>query len=273
MSELGRLSSVACATQLEDALAQSDVDARAVGEDFFSITDLVKKEPRVIRAFTDPSRNGDDKAQLVRTLLSSHLTTDASLSVLQMMVREHWSNLDSFADATEVLGILAVLSDANRASSLDRVESELFEVRHFLEDNRELRLKLSDTSLGTSHERGDLATAIFESKLSAWTMRLLRRAVGRSRRGRLLVNLRRFAEWSAVIRDRRLVIVQSAVEMSPEQISRLRSLLEKRFNSEISLAISVVPGLVGGFKIRAQTTSIDASLSTRISDMKQALAS
>ena len=219
-----------------DTLRESELDARAVGEDFFSITDLVKKEPRVIRAFTDPSRSGDDKAQLVRTLLSSHLTTDASLSVLQMMVREHWSNLDSFADTTEVLGILAVLSDANRASSLDRVESELFEVRHFLEDNRELRLKLSDASLGTSHERGDLATAIFESKLSVWTMRLLRRAVGRSRRGRLL-------------------------------------LLEKRFNSEISLAISVVPGLVGGFKLRAQTTSIDASLSTRISDMKQALAS
>ena len=104
-------------------------------------------------------------------------------------------------------------------------------------------------------------------------MRLLRRAVGRSRRGRLLVNLRRFAEWSAVIQNRRLVTVQSAVEMSPEQISRLRSLLEKRFNSEISLAISVVPGLVGGFKLRAQTTSIDASLATRISDMKQALAS
>ena len=61
--------------------------------------------------------------------------------------------------------------------------------------------------------------------------------------------------------------------MSPEQVARLRAALESRFQREISLAVSVEDDVVGGFRVRADTTAIDASLATRIADMKRALAS
>ena len=60
--------------------------------------------------------------------------------------------------------------------------------------------------------------------------------------------------------------------MTPEQVTRLRRLLEQRFERDITLSISVEPGVVGGLRLRANTTAIDASLAARIADMKRSLA-
>ncbi|WP_076464616.1 F0F1 ATP synthase subunit delta [Actinomyces mediterranea] len=272
MTVVSRIGSVPYTSNLDDALALVDTDAMRVAEDFFGLSDIVKGDVRLSRALTDPARSGDDKEKLARDAFGSSVT-EACMTVLVAIVRDHWSKPEALHDALEVLGILSVLTDAHRASRLLEVEAELFEVRHFLAGQRELRLRLSDLGTGTSHERGDLATRLFSQHLTGWTMRLLRRAVGRSRHGRLLVNLRRFAEWAARMQNKLLVTVESAVEMNAEQAARLRALLERRFNADISLAISVDTSVVGGFRLRADTTSIDASLATRIADMRRVLAS
>lgn len=271
MTVSGALDAVAYSTELADALARPGADAMRVGEDIFALSDLVKTDARLRRALTDPSRSAEDKAGLVRELFGAKMCAPA-LGVVETMVGGHWSKPGALHDAAEVLGILAVLTDAKRAGVLDSVNDELFEVRRFLAANRELRLRLSDTATGTPHERANLASALFGPHLSVWTMRLVRRAVGRSRHGRLLVNLRRFAEWAATMQNRLLVTVETAADMSAEQSARLRSLLEARFGEEISLSTSVEADVVGGFRLRAGTTAIDASLATRIADMKRALA-
>lgn len=267
----GSWHSVAYSSELEVALALPGADAMRTAEEFFALSDLVKADARLRRALTDPSRSGDDKAALARSLFAERMSEPA-LRVVDALVRGHWSKPEALHDAAEVLGILSVLEDALRAGTLDEVDDELFEVRRFLAARRELRLTLSDMSTGTPHERADLASNLFGEHLSKWTMRLLRRAVGRSRHGRLLHNLRRFAEWAATMQDRLLVTVETAVEMTPEQVARLRALLEARFERALTLSISVSPDVVGGFRLRAATTAIDATLASRIADMKRALA-
>lgn len=271
MTTTGALQSLPFSSELADALALPGADAMRVAEEVFALADLVKTDARLRRALTDPSRSAEDKAALARSLFGAHMSAPA-LSIVDALVRAHWTKPEKLHDAAEVLGILAVLTDALRSGALERVDDELFEARRLLASERDLRLTLSDMSTGTAHERADLATRIFSDRLSRWSMRLLRRAVGRSRHGRLLHNLRRFAEWAATLQDRLLVTVESAVDMTPEQVARLRSLLERRFEREITLSISIDPGLVGGFRLRADTTAIDASLAARITDMKRALA-
>lgn len=271
MNGARRIESVAYARNLDEALAVPGTDAMRVAEDFFGLSDLVKTELRLSRGLTDPARSDDDKKALVDNAFGSHVQP-ATAQVMKALVSAHWSKPSDICEAFEVLGILAVLTDAQRNGALDTVETALFDVIGVLSTQRDLRKSLSNMGPGNAHERGDLATVIFGHHLDGWTMRLVRRAVGRSSHGRLLVNLRRFAQWSAALRERLLVSVESARALSAEQITRLRTILTKRFGQEISLAVSINPDVVGGFRIVTGTTSIDATLSTRMTDLRRRLA-
>ncbi|WP_022868298.1 F0F1 ATP synthase subunit delta [Schaalia vaccimaxillae] len=270
MTQIKRIESVAYAHELDSALATPGVDAMKVAEDFFGLADIVRADSRLLRAMTDPARSHSDKENLVRQAFGGHVQ-DSTMKVVTEVTTGHWSNPDDVFDTFEVLGILSVLTDALRQGQLEQVEEELFAVRQVLADERQLRIKLSDSDLAGPHERGDLASSIFADRVSVWTMRLVRRAVGRSKHGRLLINLRRFAEWSATMQNRLLVTVESAVPLSHSQIERLHSLLQRRFDNDISLAFSIKPDVIGGFRLRAGTTAIDASLATRIDDMRRQL--
>ena len=171
-----------------------------VAEDFFGLADLFKENTRLARALTDPARSVEDKRGLVSSAFGAHVTP-ATRSVVNLVVADHWRRPTDVDDALEVLGILSVLNAAGAKGALDQVREELFQVRYFLDHNREVRVRLSDISTGDSHERGDLATSLFGSRVSVWTMRLVRRAVGRSNHGRLLHNIRRYAQWAATIQD------------------------------------------------------------------------
>ena len=272
MTQMRTIESVPFAKDLATVLAVPGTDAMRVAEDFFGLADLFKENTRLARAVTDPARSVADKQGLLSGVCGSHVTA-ATMSVANTVVADHWRHPADVADALEVLGILGVLGAAGAHDSLDQVREELFQVRYFLARNREVRVRLSDKSKGDSHERGDLATKLFGKRISVWTMRLVRRAVGRSNHGRLLHNLRRYAQWAATMQDRLFVTVATASPMSDAQVERLRTILTKRYGTPVDLAISVDPELIGGFRLRAGMTAIDASLASRISAARDAIAS
>ena len=272
MTQMRTIESVPFAKDLAAVLASPGTDAMRVAEDFFGLADLFKENTRLARAATDPARSVADKQGLLSGAFGSHVTA-ATMSVANAVVADHWSHPADVADALEVLGILGVLNAAGAHNALDQVREELFQVRYFLAHNREVRVRLSDKSKGNSHERGDIATKLFGERISAWTMRLVRRAVGRSNHGRLLHNLRRYAQWAATMQDRLFVTVATASPMSDAQVERLRTILTKRYGTPVDLAISVDPELIGGFRLRAGMTAIDASLASRISAARDAIAS
>ena len=270
MTQMRTIESVPFAGDLAAALAVPGTDAMRVAEDFFGLADLFKENARLGRALTDPARSTADKRSLAAQAFASHVT-GATMTVIDALVAEHWRRPADVTDALEVLGILGVLNAAGAKNALDQVREELFQVRYFLAHNREVRVRLSDTSKGNPHERGDVATKLFAERVSVWTMRLLRRAVGRSNHGRLLHNLRRYAQWAATMQDRLFVTVATASPMS--QALDLRAILTKRYGTPIDLAISIDPDIVGGFRLRAGMTAIDASLASRISAARDAIAS
>ena len=255
MTQMRTIESVPFAGDLAAALAVPGTDAMRVAEDFFGLADLFKENARLGRALTDPARSTADKRSLAAQAFASHVT-GATMTVIDALVAEHWRR-----------------PAAGAKNALDQVREELFQVRYFLAHHREVRVRLSDTSKGNSHERGDIATKLFAERVSVWTMRLLRRAVGRSNHGRLLHNLRRYAQWAATMQDRLFVTVATASPMSQAQVERLRAILTKRYGTPIDLAISIDPDIVGGFRLRAGMTAIDASLASRISAARDAIAS
>ena len=269
MTQMRTIESVPYAKELAAALATPGTDPMRVAEDFFGLADLFKENTRLARAVTDPARSVADKQGLTSSAFASHVTA-ATLSVVKAVVADHWRHPADVADTLEVLGILGVLNAAGAQGALEQVREELFQVRYFLAHHREVRVRLSDKSKGDAHERGDVASKLFAERVSTWTMRLVRRAVGRSNHGRLLYNLRRYAQWAATMQDRLFVTVAT---MSEAQVERLRSILSKRYGTDVDLAISIDPEVVGGFRLRAGMTAIDASLASRISAARDAIAS
>lgn len=256
---------------LNATLVQSDVDSMRIAEDFFGLSDLVKEDARLRRALTDPSRATADKQQLLRDAFGSKIQA-GTLAVLDTIVSMPWSDPKDVHNALEVLGIVATLTDAQHHGQLEHVGEELFATAEFLSHYRELRMELSDMGHGNCHERGDLAESIFAGKLNRWTMRLLRRGVARTSHGRLLSTLRRFAERAASMAGTRLVSVEAAAPMTPEQIERLTAILSRRFGEAVTVNVSVVPELVGGFRLVAGNSALDSSIQTQVINLRRALA-
>lgn len=272
MTQMHTIESVPFAKDLAGVVATPGIDAMRVAEDLFALADLFKENARLARALTDPARTVTDKHSLAASVFAPHVVP-ATMTLVNIIVSDHWRRPGDVTEALEVLGILAVLHGAGANGALERVREELFQVRYFLAHHREVRVRLSDTTIGDAHQRGDLASDLFATRVSAPTMRLLRRAVGQSHHGRLLHVLRRYAQWAATMQDRLFVTVATASPMSEAQIARLRSILEKRYGVSVDLAISIDPDVVGGFRLRAGMNAIDASLATRMSAARAAIAS
>lgn len=255
---------------LDAALVPTDIDGMRVAEDFFGVADLLHANAQLCRAMSDPARPTADKEALVAGAFGPSVQA-ATLSVLKAAVGEHWSRPSDLALLAESLGVTATLASAMRAGALAEVEHQLFLVQDLLQENRELRIRLSDMGLGTQHERGDLATSLFDGHVNRWTLRLVRRAVGRSVHGRLLGNLRSFAVQAAEMENKLLVTVETATAMTDAQLARLRTLLTKRLGKDVTLAVSIEPTLVGGFRLHAGTEAVDASVHSRIVNLRRSL--
>ncbi|MCD4549646.1 MULTISPECIES: ATP synthase F1 subunit delta [unclassified Schaalia] len=271
MSDLTELLPITVRTTLDDVLSASEVDVMRLAEDLFGVADILRADSRLRRALSDPARTVSDKEDLVSHAFARSVES-STCCVLNSMSAVHWSQPDVLPDITEMCGIYVTLMAAKRADALETVENELLRVQEILSDNRQLRMSLSDMGTGTAHERAELAHAIFHAHLSPYTMRLIRRAVGRTVHGRLLSKLRMYAETAALVDTRVLVTVDVAAPLSPEQAARLRKVMSERLKSDVTLAVTVDPQVMGGFRLRAGNESVDATISARLTELRRALA-
>ncbi len=124
MTQMRTIESVPFATDLAAALATPGTDAMRVAEDFFGLADLFKENTRLARALTDPARSLADKQSLAKEAFASHVTT-ATMTVVNLVVADHWRHPADVADTLEVLGILGVLNAAGAQGALEQVREEL----------------------------------------------------------------------------------------------------------------------------------------------------
>lgn len=255
---------------LQSELEQFAGDHLRVAEDFFGLADLLGSDARMRRALSDPARSAAEKGQLIDNAFGASLTAPA-LTVLKEIGATHWSRPDDLPEAVEGCGAHAVLHAAHQGGALKETEEELLHVHDFLGDHRELRVGLSDLGGGSAHERAQLALSLLDGKINPYTLRLVRRAVGRTEHGRLLSKLRTYAKFAASLQGLVLVTVETAHDLNEAQHARLQSIMEKRLGAPVTLAVSINPELQGGFRLHAGNEAVDASIAARISDLRRTL--
>lgn len=248
--------------RLEAVLGQTD--GVSLGEELFSVTDLLKSSGALRRALTDPSRSGDMKAGVVQQVFTGRLSGVAS-EALQGLVRDRWTAPDDLLTAVDHLGATSVLAAAERYGVLDTVSEELFRFERLVDAHSGLQQALADPSASVDRRAG-LVKQLLDGKACRESMVLVRRAVENAQRQSVSRSLKEFAELAAERQQRGIARVESAIPLTDIQIERMRAALTRMYGREMQVNVDVVPEVMGGIKVHVGDEVIDATVLSRLND-------
>jgi len=238
--------------------------------DVLAVADLLRREPRLRRALSDPARSGDDRQGLLSSLLGNKVGKPA-VEMTGALVAGRWSAPSELLTATERLGVEALLASADRAGDLGEVEDELFRFGQVVFADPALAGALGDVVAPPS-QRATLVKALLDGKAKPVTVRLVEVALagfgGRSFDGALT----RLVELAADRRDRQVAYVTVAAPLTDEEERRLGTKLAELYGREISVKQLVQPEILGGMSVRVGSDLYDGTVLRRLTDTRNALA-
>ncbi|GAA5039508.1 F0F1 ATP synthase subunit delta [Microbacterium fluvii] len=248
-----------------DALrATAGVDLDVAGE-LFVASRALGDSSQLSGALADPAASVELRAKVVAEVFGAASATTRSL--LTMLVGQRWSRAADLVEATEEL---AIRSAAIAAPDAD-VEGELFRFSRTVAANPDLELALG-SRLGDAAAKGDLVRTLLSGRASEATTLIASALVQQPRERRV----RRLLTWATTLvadqRGRKVATVTTATPLSDAQIDRLVASLSQRYETPVAVNTVVDPGVIGGVRVQIADDVIDASVASRLADLRQRLA-
>jgi F-type H+-transporting ATPase subunit delta len=217
-------------------------------------------------ALADASAAPESRRRVVTDVFGSAVSAP-TVSLLSSVVDQRWSSAWNMVDGIEELAVRA----ASVAAPGVDLERELFEVSGVVTTNPGLELALG-SRIGDASAKGALITSILQGRTSEATA-IIVTALVRNTRGRRVRQLLNHAiDVVADQRGRTVATVTAAAPLSAAQSERLVTALTARYGVPITLNTVVDPRIVGGMRVQVADDLIDASVATRIADLRQRLA-
>jgi F-type H+-transporting ATPase subunit delta len=267
MRGASRGSLLAARERLEPVLAGGE--GRSLGEELFAVLVPLDASPALRRALTDPSRDGEAKADLVRRLFGDKVG-GTTVDVVSGLVRGRWSAARDLGDAVEQLAALAVVAGAESDGQLDALEDELFRFRRVVEGDPDLARALRDRGAPPS-ARVDLVERLAGDKVGPATLVLLREAAAHPRGRRVEQVLEDFGQVAAERRERTVAVVSAAVPLTEQQRDRLAAALQRIYGRPVHLNVEVDPDVLGGMRVQVGDEVLDGSVVARLEDARRRL--
>jgi F-type H+-transporting ATPase subunit delta len=253
-----------------DTSTASAQQLATVGDEVLAVAALLRAQPRLRRALTDPSREPRERADLLRGLLSGKLS-QATVDAMATLVSGRWGAPSELLDATERLGVDTVLRAAGKAGTLADVEDELFRFAQIVSGTPELAVTLSDPGAPAAR-RVKLVQDLLKGKTQTATQRLVEVALegfgGRSFES----SMTRLVELTAAKRDREVAYVTVAKPLDDAEEQSLAGKLSDMYGRQVSLKVDVDPSVIGGVSVRVGSDLYDGTVLRRLTEAKQAFA-
>jgi F-type H+-transporting ATPase subunit delta len=256
--------------RLATELLDRGSDPLAIGDELFSVLDLLGEQPRLRRTLSDPSRSADGKAQFVRSLLGSQVS-EPTVAVLEAAVRGRWSSPSDFQLGLERLAVEATVGAAEREGRLDDLEDELFRFVRIVDATPQLRQALAERGAPES-SREALLQSLLGGRTTEATQRLVRQATRGQRARNLDVVLRDYGQVAADRRSRLVARVRTAVPLGDDERRRLASSLARVYGSEVHLDTVVDPQVLGGLEVTVAGELVDGTVASRLDGARRRLA-
>jgi F-type H+-transporting ATPase subunit delta len=249
--------------QTGGALSRNRGDALlTLADELFGFAHVLEGQLSLRRALSDPSVRPDDRAGLVRRLLSGKVS-EGTLQVLETVARQRWSRPLDLVEATETLAIEAALDAAEARGELDGVEDELFRFSRIVAADDDLARILGDRS-APREGKAALLDRLLSGKVSPITERLVRNSLTSSHVHNPENEIERLSTMAARRRGRSVAHVVSAVPLTATQERRLVATLERLYGRTMGLQVQVDPAVLGGLVIRVDDEVIDGSIAHRL---------
>jgi F-type H+-transporting ATPase subunit delta len=253
--------------QAEESLAAlTDVpatDVTALSDDLAAVGSLLDREVSLRRLLSDPSRSGEERAQLVTALLGGKVG-EQTVDLVSGMVRARWAQPRDLADAVDMLATEAELALAERAGSLDAVEDDLFRFGRILAAEPELAAGLSERI--PVDQRTALIDSLLAGKANPSALRLIRRLVAAPRGRSVVAGVEELSRIAAERRERVTALVTAAIPLTEAQRTRLTAILSRSYGREVRLNVELDQELIGGLVIRVGDDIIDGSIAGRLAE-------
>jgi F-type H+-transporting ATPase subunit delta len=245
--------------------AASGVDLEVAGE-LFAAARAVGGSSQLSGALADSAAAPAARAKVV-TDVFGRVLKPVTVSLLSVVAEQRWSSASDLIDAVEELAVRA----AAIGGAGDDVEGELFAFSRTVAENGELELALG-SRLGDAAAKGALVEKLLGGRASAATVLIASSLVQQPRERRVRALLTRSMRLVADQRGRSVATVVAAAPLAPAQADRLRAALAARYGTEVSLNVVIDPTVVGGLRVQIADDVIDASVSTRLADLRHKLA-
>jgi F-type H+-transporting ATPase subunit delta len=245
------------------------VPLAGVADEILSVAKLLQRQPRLRRALSDPSRPGEDRADLLASILEGKVSEDAA-TLLRTLVAGRWSSSTEFLSAAERLGVEALLASAQSAGELADVEDELFRFGQTVDGDNQLAAALGASSVPTER-RSALAHALLDGKARSATIRLTDVALDGFGGRNFSSGLTRIVEMAAERRDRQLAYVTVATPLSDQDEARLAGRLSEIYGRQVEVKVTVDPDVLGGASVRIGPDLYDGTISRRLAHVKSGL--
>ncbi|MEU7999764.1 F0F1 ATP synthase subunit delta [Catellatospora sp. NPDC049111] len=271
MQAASRESYTAARAALETSARAAGAAATAViAEELLGFADLLRREPRLRRALSDPSRSGQERAELAATLLAGKVG-EGTVDLIKVLASGRWSAASELLDGTERLGADALLASAELAGDLSEVEDELFRFGQIVDGDQQLAATIGETIVPVAR-RAELVGGLLRGKAKPVTVSLAELAVqgfgGRTFSGAIT----RLVELAAERREAQVAYVTVAQPLTEAEESRLASSLSAIYGRQVSVKVTVDPAVLGGLSVQVGSDLYDGTIARRLAAVRNAFA-
>ncbi len=264
--EASRIADRESRDSLAPKLRDTREDAWRIGNELFTITEVLDDSIQLERALTDPSRPVADKVAVLKELLGDN-AHPMTMEIMTDLVSRRWSRARDIANAVEDFGVDAMMYYADATDATLQVSIELSELHSALLNLPVVRAKLYDYQ-ATSEARVKLFREVFSGKtLNKVTMRLAEHATCNLRRRRYLETIQWLINKFSRHMGESMVTVTTATPLKKEQIKRLVEVYSAKVGRQVHINSVVDPTVLGGMRIQVGDEVTDNTVVAQLQNL------
>ena len=266
--EASRIADRVSRDSLAPKLRATAEDAWRIGNELFSVTNVLDRNIRLERALTDPSRPVEDKVALLNKLVGDQ-AHEMTMEILTDLVGRRWSRVSDIANAVEDFGVDGMMYYADVTDATLQVSIELAELHSALVNLPVIRSGLS-SDRAPAEARIKLLYALVGNKdLNKVTMRLAEHAACNPRRRRYLSTIHWLINKFSRHMGESMVTVTTAAPLKQEQVDKLIAVYSKKLGRPVHINSNVDPTVIGGMRIEIGDEVTDNTVVAQLQQLQR----
>lgn len=266
--EASRIADRVSRDSLAPKLRATAEDAWRIGNELFSVTNVLDRNIRLERALTDPSRPVEDKVALLNKLVGDQ-AHEMTMEILTDLVGRRWSRVSDIANAVEDFGVDGMMYYADATDATLQVSIELAELHSAL-----LNLPVIRSGLSSDHAPAEariklLYALVGNKDLNKVTMRLAEHAACNPRNRRYLSTIHWLINKFSRHMGESMVTVTTAAPLNPEQVDKLIAVYSKRLGRPVHINSNVDPTVIGGMRIEIGDEVTDNTVVAQLQQLQR----